>query len=290
MPRINLNSLSMFVAAAQHGSFRRAAEALHLTQGAVAQQVRNLEKQTQTQLFHRLPQGLSLTDEGRAYHETVAAALHQIETATQALKPPTQTITLSVPPSLASKWLVPRLANFAAKHPDISLHIHASETRTDFAKDPVDIAIRQGQHPAEPNTHCEQLAPLDLVAVTIPSTNTTPRSLAETVALPLIEDGHNRWKSLCEDKGLPYPDTVLSFNQTALAIDAAITGQGVTLAPRLLVQDALNQGHLTVLWQHPEAKEAYHLLHPTSRHRQRKAVVSWLKQEAASDPNTSPLT
>ncbi|MFY0662639.1 MAG: LysR family transcriptional regulator [Shimia sp.] len=289
MTRINLNSLSMFVAAARHGSFRRAAEALHLTQGAVAQQVRNLEKQTQIQLFHRLPQGLSLTEEGRAYHETVSAALQQIETATRALKPATQSITLSVPPSLASKWLVPRLANFAAQHPDISLHIHASETRTDFAKDPVDIAIRQGEAPTVPNTHCEPLAPLDLVAVASPSTSATSLSLTDTVALPLIEDGHNRWKTLCEDNDLPYPDTVLSFNQTALAIDAAITGQGVTLAPRLLVQDALNQGHLIVLWHPTETSEAYHLLHPTSRHRHRNAVVSWLKQEVATGPNTTPL-
>lgn len=288
MVRINLNSLSMFDAAARHGSFRRAAEALHLTQGAVAQQVRNLEKQTQTQLFHRLPQGLSLTDEGRVYHKAISVALQQIETATRALKPATQSITLSVPPSLASKWLVLRLANFATQHPDISLHIHASETRTDFTKDPVDIAIRQGNSPSIPNTHSAQLAPLDLVAVAHPSISSMPLTLAETVALHLIEDGHNRWKILCKNNFLPYPDTVLSFNQTALAIDAAITGQGVTLAPRLLVQDALNQGHLTVLWQPPETSEAYHLLHPTTQHQHRKTVVEWLKQEVAAGPEITP--
>jgi LysR family glycine cleavage system transcriptional activator len=290
MTRINLNSLSMFDAAAQHGSFRRAAEALNLTQGAVAQQVRNLEQQTQTQLFHRLPQGLSLTEDGRSYHEAVSAALRQIETATQALKPATQTVTLSVPPSLASKWLVPRLTKFAALHPEISLHIHASETRTDFAKDAVDIAIRQGPPPSLPHTHSEQWAPLNLVAVAHPSLSTDLKTMAQIAAHPLIEDGHKRWKTLLEGNTLPYPQTVLSFNQTALAIDAAITGQGIALAPRLLVQDALDQGHLTVVWQPQPTSEAYHLIHPATRHPHRQRVVAWLREEVTSAPSAAQPT
>ncbi len=285
MTRINLNSLSMFDAAAQYGSFRRAAEALNLTQGAVAQQVRNLEQQTQTQLFHRLPQGLSLTEEGRSYHEAVSAALRQIETATQALKPATQTVTLSVPPSLASKWLVPRLAGFAEQHPEISLHIHASETRTDFAKDAVDIAIRQGLAPSLPHTLSAQWAPLNLVAVAHPSLPADLKTLTQIAANPLIEDGHQRWKTLLEGNNLPYPNTVLSFNQTALAIDAAVTGQGIALAPRLLVQDALNQGHLTVVWQPDPTAEAYHLIHPATRHPHRQRVVEWLRREVNPAPS-----
>lgn len=139
-----LNALRMFDAAARHGSFRTAAEELHLTQGAVAQQVRGLEADLGVALFERKARGLSPTAEGARYHDAVRRALGIIDRATQALRPADTAVRLSVPPSFASKWLVPRLAGFAAAHPDILLDTTASETLTDFRRDGIDLAVRQG--------------------------------------------------------------------------------------------------------------------------------------------------
>ena len=138
----NLNSLRMFDAAARHLNFRLAADELHLSQGAVAQQVRRLEADLGHKLFQRHARGLSLTDTGRSYHQPVRQALALIEDATNTLAPAEQRVTLSVPPSFASKWLVPRLPEFEAAHPGIELRVLAEEALSNFKRDGIDLAIR----------------------------------------------------------------------------------------------------------------------------------------------------
>ncbi len=273
-----LNALRMFDAAARHGNFRLAAEEVFVTQGAVAQQVRKLEDNLGLLLFTRLPRGLALTEAGALYHAEIRKALEIIDRATENLRPSPAAVVLSVPPSLATKWLVPRLADLALEHPEITLDLRASERLTDFTRDKVDLAVRQGRMRQRDGLIVTEFAPLEMLAVTraVPSFRVHAMAIADFAGHRLIEDGHRHWTRLFEAAGHAAPDVALSFNQTALAIDAAVAGQGIALAPRLLVEDALGAGQLDVLWQVPARHEAYYLLHPDRPHPARDTVRDWL--------------
>lgn len=287
MRRPNLNALRMFDAAARHLNFRRAAEELNLTQGAVAQQVRRLESDLGLRLFRREARGLALTEVGRGYHAPVRRALALIDEATERLRPQGQRVTLSVPPSLASKWLVPRLGRFALSQPDIDLQVLASERLADFRSDGVDLAIRQGRPPFETGLKTSLLAPLELCAVCSPAHAEALGPIArleDFAGQKLIQDSHAFWEALFEDSGTGPRQRMLQFNQTALAMDAASNGQGVALAPRLLLADELEAGRLLVLWQQAGAGQGgYYVVHPGGQrpNAARDAVVDWLLSEAA---------
>ncbi|WP_035920252.1 LysR substrate-binding domain-containing protein [Leisingera aquimarina] len=274
----NLNALRMFDAAARHLNFGRAAEELHLTQGAVAQQVRRLEADLGHKLFHRHARGLTLTDTGRSYHAPVQQALALIGDATDKLAPAVQRVTLSVPPSFASKWLVPRLPEFEAAHPDIDLRVVAEESLTNFKRDGIDIAIRQGSKPQDSRLNSALLSLVDLVAVARPDSALAQEEsleLADLAQHTLIQDGHRHWDLLLRQESLTATGRVLQFNQTALAMDAAVNGQGIALVPRIF----LGSQPLVVLWQAPRLEDqGFHVLWPSAKSRA-KAVVDWLLRQ-----------
>lgn len=288
MPRgPNLNGLRMFDAAARHLNFRRAAEELNLTQGAVAQQVRALESELGARLFERLARGLALTDAGRRYHVPVHQALMLISEATRDLSSQTTRVTLSVPPSFASKWLVPRLGDFAETHPEIDVATIATEKRADFKTDGVDLAIRQGAPVNEIGLDSRQLAPLDLRVVCAPSLadHLAPiTGLADFAPHPLIQDSYAYWETLFDQANLAPQARILRFNQTGLAMDAAAHGQGIALAPRLLVQEEFNRGRLVNLWSAPSPENAgFHLLQPRDAKARpaRDILTNWIFEAIA---------
>ncbi len=282
----NLNALRMFDASARHLNFRIAAEELNLTQGAVAQQVRRLEAELGFQLFHRKSRGLALTETGRSYHKPIRRGLAIIEDATHKLRPESAGITLSVTPSFAAKWLVPRLAEFALAHPDIDVNTIASDGLADFQSDGIDIAVRQGRAPFGDGLRVDLLSPLELCAVCSPSYARQVGKIGQIedfTKLQLIQDGHNHWDRLLEDAGTTAQHRILQFNQTALAMDAAANGQGITLAPRLLFGAELAQGKLVELWHDTRANQGgYYAVQPINRKPNpgRDVVVNWLLAEA----------
>lgn len=281
----NLNALRMFDAAARHLNFRQAAEELSLTQGAVAQQVRRLEADLGLQLFHRKARGLALTEIGRGYHGPVRRALAIIDEATASLRPQGTRITLSVTPSFAAKWLVPRLSSFAKTHPDVDLQTVASERLADFQSDGVDLAVRLGRPPFEKGMETTLLAPLNLCAICSPDYAETVASLErfeDFAELRLIQDSHAFWEALFDKTGTRSRHRMMQFNQTALAMDAAANGQGIALAPRLLLDDAISKGTLVSLWQDESADQSgYYIVHPVSRkaNAARQAVADWILSE-----------
>lgn len=286
MPIPNLKSIRMFDAAARHLNFRRAAEELSLTQGAVAQQVRQLEARLGIKLFKRLARGLALTDSGSDYHREINRALRIIEAATRKVRPGGGQITLSVTPSFASKWLVPRLASFAKLHPDIEIRTVASEGIANFQFDEVDIAIRQGTPPFGKGLHVKLLSRLELCAVCSPEyaeQTATINQFEDFAAHRLIQDGHKLWEKLFKQANVEVPNKIMSFNQTALAMDAAESGQGVTLAPRILLGEQLSQGKLVRLWQDElSSQDGYYIVYPESRGNTaaQDEVTEWLLLEA----------
>lgn len=240
-----LNGLRAFEVAARHLNFRLAAEELGVTQGAVAQQVRGLEARLGLQLFSRQNRALALTDAGRGYVANIRRAFELIADATEVLRPEPAHLTISVTPTFATKWLIPRLPDFNAAHPGIDLRIVASDRIANFQTDAVDLAVRHGRPPFGPGLTSGLLFEQVILAVASPQ-------VAEGLklglnGLTLLHDSHDLWPQflgIAFPQGAPPVQKNTRFNQTALAIDAAIAGQGVALAGRFLVAEDLASGKL----------------------------------------------
>lgn len=276
-----LKSLRAFEAAARHLSFRLAAEELHVTQAAVAQQVRALEAWLGVQLFERLPRRLALTDRGLSYSHDVRQALERIALATTAVRlPAPNSVTLSVTPTFASKWLMPRLPAFVDAHPGIDLRVQASERLVSFHLDGVDMAVRQTRLPPDKALDSLKLFPQELVAVCAPSLSSSSASKN------LLHDAHDLWPDFYRqvlNKDLPRNTKALRFNQTSLAIDAALSGQGMALAPRCFVEDDLRQGRLILAFEGSMAAGGdFYLVWPRDSLRSdaARAVKHWLVEQA----------
>lgn len=245
-----LNALKAFEASGRHLNFRLAAEEIGVTQGAVAQHVRALEADLQVKLFDRLARGLALTEAGRNYHAPLRRAFDLIREATDELRPQQDTVTISVTPSFATKWLVPRLPRFTEANADLNVQIVASAELANFQDDGIDLAVRQGHAPKSSGLVSASLFPSAFYTVCSPALLEgnhpllTPEDLEHHT---LLLDGHGLWPLFIEQV-LPGRSArefrTIRFNQTAHAIDAALAGQGVALAGDLFAADELASGKL----------------------------------------------
>ncbi len=245
-----LNALRAFEASARHLNFRLAAEELGVTQAAVAQHVRGLEADLGMRLFERLPRALALTAPGRSYAAQLRRAFELITDATAALRPEPERLTISVTPTFAAKWLLPRLPDFAKAHPEIELRILATEALSNFQTDGVDIAVRQSRLPFGPGLVADHLFEQEVVAVCSPAVladRTSGIDLSNLDRLTFLNDAHDLWPEFAERvlrRALPASARHVRFSQTSLAIDAAAAGQGVAVASRFLVESDLMAGRL----------------------------------------------
>ncbi len=149
-PRLSLPpfaALRAFHAAATHERYRDAAESLGITESAISHQVRKLEDYLRTALFDRSGGRAELTEVGRRYLEQIDPAIRQIQAATEAILPASgrSVVRLTLPPSLAAAWLIPRLADFERKQPEIDLQLVPTTRVVDLGRDQVDLAIRHGK-------------------------------------------------------------------------------------------------------------------------------------------------
>ncbi|WP_254899174.1 LysR substrate-binding domain-containing protein [Thalassococcus arenae] len=281
-----LNSLRAFDAAGRHLSFARAAQDLRVTQGAVAQQVRGLEARLGVALFERHARGLRLTEAGRAYHREVADAFARLTSATAALRTAPNRVTVSVTPTFASKWLIPALGRFPGET-GIDLRVLATESVARFAEDGVDIAVRQGNPPFGPGLEAVRLFRQRVVAVAAPGLLRVGDGGADALARAvLLRDAHDLWPEFFRVV-LARPAPVANgprFNQTTLAIDAALSGQGVALASAFLIESDLAAGRLEqVVPGAFEAGRDFHVVAPSGPRRGPVATVfDWLLSQGES--------
>lgn len=269
------HTLLCFEAAARHESYTRAAQELALTQSAVSRQVAALEDYLGQPLFTRTRHGVALTPRGREYAFQVAERLLALERDTlnaMSTQGTQGAVHLAAVPTFATRWLIPRLPQLGAQHPDIVVHI---ETRTRpfmFADNGFDAALYAGTAEQVANwagtgatllVH-EEVLPVcapDLLAGTRPL---TPQAVAE---LPLLQQstrpfGWSQWfeaMGVSTARALSGPRYEL-FSMTATA---AIHGLGVALVPRLLVESELARGDLVVACDQPlRGERAYYLVAP----------------------------
>ncbi|AOJ84675.1 LysR family transcriptional regulator [Burkholderia savannae] len=287
-----LNALRAFEVSARHLNFRAAADEIGVTQGAVAQQVRHLEDVLGVKLFERLPRGLALTADGLAYCTDVRRALNLIGDATDRLVKRRSSLTISTTPSFASRWLIPRLASFGDEHPDIDIRVIADSRFATFQNDGVDVAIRYGKPPFGKGLATRFLFPVDIYAVCSPALLNSPGALAsprDLVGQVLLHDAHDLWPeflaALPERVALD-PGKGPRFNQSSLAIDAAIAGQGVALVSDQLVGRDIDAGRLRRLFDFAlPLSIGYYVVYPNEPRRPDDiaTMVTWLIRQAQLD-------
>ncbi|WP_248920561.1 LysR substrate-binding domain-containing protein [Pseudomonas entomophila] len=286
----SLNALRMFEVVARHLNFRLAAEELGLTQAAVAQQIRGLEASLGIRLFERLPRGLGLTDAGLAYSASVRDALAMIDEATRLLRPAPTHLTVSVTPTFASKWLIPRLGAFAEDNPQIDLRLLATDRLSHFHTDGVDLAVRQGQPPFGAGLNAEPLLEQRIVAVASPrliADKGLPDSFEALQGFVWLHDAHGFWPQFTATLypgHAPASARHMRFNQTALAIEAAVNGQGICLASHAFVAADLVAGRLVqVFAEQLRLDKAFYLVWPRKPRQPAtlQRVKAWLLQQVA---------
>jgi LysR family glycine cleavage system transcriptional activator len=289
----SLNGLKAFEASARHESFTRAAAELHVTQGAVSQQVKALEEELGVKLFLRERQRLAITDAGRAYLETVRDAFDRISTGTERLlqRQASGLLNVSTSPNFAAKWLVHRLGRFSEAHPEIDLRISASMHHVDFAREEVDVAVRHGEG-RWPGLHVARLCAEELFPVCSPALLQGPRGLRSPPDLkhhPLLHaNDPTHWRQWIERAGAAGidADRGVVFNQASMAIDAAIQGQGVAMARTALAAWDLLAGRLVRPFKLAlEAPFALWIVCPKATAELPKIATfrQWLLDEAALD-------
>jgi LysR family glycine cleavage system transcriptional activator len=250
--RLPLATLPAFREAARSENLRATAERLHLTHSAVSQQMRQLEQQLGFALFERRGRSLALNAAGAALQRSVEAALEMLDegvrAAALAAEGKVQTLRVSVLPSFAQRWLLPRMTRWRERHPGIALEIHASQAIVDLQREGFHAAVRAGTGPWR-GLEGEQLVTSRFVAVGAPGRAARVR-FGDHMALaaePLL--GHaEKWSNFlslggCKLRG----KTVAEFNDAGLLLQAAEQDLGVALASELLAADALQAGRLVRL-------------------------------------------
>jgi len=253
-----LNAVRAFDAVARLGSVRAAAEELAVTPAAVSQQLRVLEAHLGIALTQRHGRGLVLTDPGRTWHGEIARHLRAIALAAERVRPGRRVVQVTVVQSFGSRWLMPRLASFTAREPEIEVRIDASPILADLTRDPFDLAIREGRG-TYPDAESVRLFPLEFVPVASPAVARRLQRRNGTIDWSRVrllhEVSYDYWPDWIAAAGVAGVDVArgLFFSHTMLALDAASEGQGVALAPLCLADRELARGALTIVDPRPFA-------------------------------------
>lgn len=291
--------LHVFSCAARHLSFTRCAEELHITPGAVSQQIRQLEERLGFRLFLRRARGVELSAEGQRLAQTVSEAYGNIDAELRRLDAGEirGTLRLRSIPSFLAKWLTPRLPRLQQRYPDIQLRLVAEDSSQALREGDFDLAIdlNDGSYPGMHSTPLldEQIFPVCSPALLRgrPPLH-GPGDLAH---YPLLHDitawrgssEYAEWEFYLEGIGAAGLDVRRghTFNRNHLTIEAAIAGIGVAIARRTLLNDELERGTLIVPFGLPIANHKRYVLHyPPGglTHPGARAVHDWLVEEADS--------
>lgn len=244
-----LNGLRAFEAAARTGSYVGAARELHVSPSAISRLVKLLEARLGVALFVRRANGLTLTDAGAAYLSELSAAFQRIATATARLSEGgRQTLVVGAGPTLAMRWLIPRLPGFHAAHGEIDVQISTQIAGADPMRPGWHAAIRLGDG-RWPGLSSTFLFTADLFPVASPDLAQRLKTPEDLAHVPLLEAASARgdwplWLTKAGLMGKVSLKRALSFDYPAFALQAALDGLGVAMARALFVADDLKAGRL----------------------------------------------
>jgi LysR family transcriptional regulator, glycine cleavage system transcriptional activator len=298
----SLDFLRGFEAAGRRLSFTLAAQELFLTQSALSRQIKALEDALGVALFERRHRALALTPLGAAFHRDVTDVLESIAAAAERARGTTRApgLTLSTTVSFASLWVIPRLATFRERHPDVEVYVSADDRVVDLARGDVDVAVRYLPEAAVPEGAVrlfgERMTPVaspNVAAGARPLR--TPADLTRHVLLHL-DDPEGRtpwldWRSWLTSNGAPglKPAGTLRFSLYDQVVQAAVGGQGVALGRLPMIAEHLRDGRLVAPFarKYDSARGYFALVAPRAAEREDAlAFVRWLAEEAARESRT----
>lgn len=281
----SLQALRAFESAVRHGSLSAAARELNVTHPAIAQHVRKLESHFRCPLLLRDGQSMRPTPEGRSLaaaltdgFSTIAAAARDLEDR-DAARP----LRLSLTPSFAANWLMPRIGDFWARHPGIELELVPSPEMVDLRVQNFDLAVRYGRGPW-PGVHSERLMAAGHAVVASPALVPGPvASLAELAHLEWFTEANNTedllWAEQC---GLPVATVRLrSMPTITMVLEIIRTGHGVGILPRVIAESDIARGGLHVVLEEGRTALAYHLVTRQDRLSPHlRTLTRWLRRQA----------
>jgi LysR family glycine cleavage system transcriptional activator len=247
--RVPLQTLPAFRAVARLANLRAAAEELHLTHSAVSQQIKLLEEQLGFELFDRPGRRIVLNSAGEALLRSIEPALEQIDdgmrAAAAAATGTQHRLRVTMMPSFAQRWWLPRMASWREQHPDIAIELHTSQQLIDLQREGFHAALRQGSGQWR-GLEAERLMQSPLIAVGSPTAarRLLGRAASQLLHEPLLGDAATweSWFALAGVSGRIKP--VAYFNDAGMMLQAAELDLGLALARELLVADALRDGRL----------------------------------------------
>lgn len=273
---------------AHHSSISSATTELHLTKGAVSQQIKVLEQDLGFVLFHRVARGIQLTQKGQQLFDTARNAFALIDTEIESLRDQRlRVVTLGVSTYLASRWLSPHLMSFLQSHPDIRLRVQPMIDLFDLQRDGIDLAIRWGKGDwsditIEPLFKCPAFA----VANSEFANKVSQQGLAKAInGATLLHDRDNStaWQEWFAAAGIPFTIQVhtLTVPDPNVRVQAVIDGQGIALNDRL-VERELNSHELYRITDIELANYGYYLASPvnTSSNDDISMLANWLRSIA----------
>ncbi len=280
-----LKSLYVLDVVLQTGSFSLAAEKLYMTQSAVSQHIKQLETDIGP-LFIRQTRALQPTALAEGLRNNLKKSFSELEYGwNQAMQPDQKTLTISVLPSFASNWLIPRLDRFSEQYPEIELRLSMTEQQVDFGRSNIDAGIRygQGDYPDLITKHLldDYIFPVMNCSY---RQNLTLDDLAEQVLIRDNSADYFNWEGWLKLAGKPelQPKRYLTISDGSLMIKAAMAGQGIALGRKSLVMEELTSGMLCQPFpQEIKSPFSYYLvMPPRSRdHKELKLFIRWLMEE-----------
>ncbi|ATM99579.1 MULTISPECIES: transcriptional regulator GcvA [Enterobacterales] len=289
-----LNALRVFDSAARHLSFTKAAEELFVTQAAVSHQIKTLEEFLGLKLFRRRNRSLLLTEEGQSYYLDIKEIFSSINEATRKLlaRSAKGALTVSLSPSFAIQWLVPRLSGFNQAYPGIDVRIQAVDREEDKLADDVDVAIFYGRGNWT-GLRTDRLYAEYLIPVCAPSLLTGEKPLktpSDLIYHTLLHDTSRRdWQAYVRQLEIQNQINVQQgpiFSHSSMVIQAAVHGQGVALVNNVMARSEIESGRLVRPF--PDvlvSKNAFYLVCQDSQAELGKiaAFRQWILSQAANE-------
>ncbi|MEQ4924950.1 transcriptional regulator GcvA [Proteus hauseri] len=289
-----LNALRVFDSAARHLSFTKAAEELFVTQAAVSHQIKTLEEFLGLKLFRRRNRSLLLTEEGQSYYLDIKEIFSSINEATRKLlaRSAKGALTVSLSPSFAIQWLVPRLSGFNQAYPGIDVRIQAVDREEDKLADDVDVAIFYGRGNWT-GLRTDRLYAEYLIPVCAPTLLTGEKPLktpSDLIYHTLLHDTSRRdWQAYVRQLEIQNQINVQQgpiFSHSSMVIQAAVHGQGVALVNNVMARSEIESGRLVRPFQDVlVSKNAFYLVCQDSQAELGKiaAFRQWILSQAANE-------
>jgi DNA-binding transcriptional LysR family regulator len=285
----SLNALRAFEAAARLGSVTAAADELHVTHGAVSRQVKLLEQLLGSPLFHRAGTGLRLSETGARLLPALTSAFDLMEAGVaQATRARGGQLTVSCLGTFTMRWLIPRLFAFRAAHPDIEVQLSASDGPVNFLRDGVDLAIRAERPPWPAGVAVrpfveEEVGPVLSAALQERLRLHAPADLARATLLH-TETRTRAWADWFGAVGRAEvkPAAAQTFEHFYFMLQAAASGLGVAIGPKVLVDDDLSAGRLVAPFGFVKSGLSYISIRPRRTDSRAALFEDWLVAQAGS--------